>query len=281
MHKLNSDQLQQLYFENSPPTGAFHDGKQNFKPEQLEQSFFDNSARHERISDDEIARFERFFSTFVYQEVPNYDFTSLKTMSMPTAIINDKSFSLENERPPAKLQNHEDRIFRVAIDDVDENTINETTSPATDESVASKHDHLDDDLAYLDALINPRVSKSSTPTTTTDTLSELLTEIIDNEKDSVSNYESATFNSNVQLLFDEASATQAPVAPLVDSPATSDNSKTKTKEAVKAEIATFEISNSISKVGGVRRVKVKKAIINTLIISVIIMIIYLLYPLFF
>jgi len=72
-----------------------------------------------------------------------------------------------------------------------------------------------DDLIYLETLMGSGINGFLSPSP--DSLSDIFAEIVDNEKESISNYESSIFDANIEMLFgkDLEVAVELPPAPFI------------------------------------------------------------------
>ena len=87
-----------------------------------------------------------------------------------------------------------------SIEFIKESSLQSHEDVVSNENIEVEND--DADLIYLENLVTNGASGIATPSP--NSLSEIFTEIVDNEKESISNYESSLFDANIQLLFDEA-----------------------------------------------------------------------------
>jgi len=195
MQKLNNDQLRQLYFQPSTPSKSFHKQNDHIKTGESRQSFFDTPINYEKFSESEIARFEKFFNTYLYPTPQNDMFKNPQTSQKAHDLLE----ATADHQPEPQLKSEKAQI---------------EVKPASVDNEAFE----DHDLTYLETLMNHGVSKKEPPHSSS--LSDLFAEIIDNEKQSISNYESSVFDANVQMLFDEESSvpSQPAVAAVVETP---------------------------------------------------------------
>lgn len=105
--------------------------------------------------------------------------------------------------------------------DQDENVVKRTEEEVDEEIVKSINDEkidevLDDDLIYLENLVSS--GGNGIAATSLGSIGNLLDEIVDNEKNQISNYETDVFNANIQSLFDldhEADLPPVPRSPFI------------------------------------------------------------------
>ena len=227
--KLNNDQLRQLYFESSTPSKSFRKHKDHIKTSGSKQ-FFDTNINYERFSEKEINRFENFFNTHVYPASQNYIFKEPKIIStskatssrlaiqavpeplMTPALLEDKtpSFTDPYHEPDLQFQSEKEEASvevempqfekgvykQIKIDDEAENEVQEDN----------------DDLIYLETLMGSGVNGFLAPSP--DSLSDIFAEIVDNEKESISNYESSVFDANIEMLFGKDSEVVVELPPV-------------------------------------------------------------------
>ena len=227
--KLNNDQLRQLYFDGSTSPKSFRKHKQRFGADRLEQSFFDTNIKYEKFNANEIKRFEKVFERFVDPTPHNCTFKEPKTIpsthtQVEKKIPSFKDISLEsgsqfepkeekadifeiNTKVENKTPNNilEDAIPKPkTLEDVDfvkDSPIDHYKDIASHKDIDTEKDN---DLIYLENLVTNGVA-SPEPSS----LSDIFNEIVDNEKESISNYESSVFDANVQLLFDDTIEVEA------------------------------------------------------------------------
>ena len=192
IQKLNNDQLQQLYFESSIPTKSFRKHEDQIEMNPSKQSFFDTDITYERHSEEEINRFESFFNTHVYPTPQTY--TLIKENDILEMAVGVETSQLEKDLREQVQVNH--KVPNIPMN----SGILERAKVAKD-SQHSQTPKRDDDLMYLEALVNNEANKITTLDSSS--LSDIFTEIVDNEKKSISNYEPSVFDANVQMLFDE------------------------------------------------------------------------------
>ena len=216
IQKLNNEQLQRLYFESSIPTKSFHERKDNTKMDQSKQSFFDTSTNYGRFGDEEINRYENFFNTYVYPSAfkePEVDDSDIKSDEfMPAApVINEVEEDTASKQENSQLsQLEKDLLEQIKIDKALKNKT-APVAPTSNINGAS-----DDDLDYLDALVNNKANDITSPDS--NSLGSIFDEIVDNEKESISNYESSVFDANVQMLFDDVPEVDFPPPPIPEMP---------------------------------------------------------------
>ena len=179
IQKLNNDQLQQLYFESSIPSKSFHEREDSTKMNQSNKSFFDTNVNYDKYSDEEINRYENFFNTHVYPAVHSLD--------------------EEKEAP---------HLSQLEKDLLEQDEINST---AQNKAIPTESINADDDLTYLNALVNNDASDINS--LDSNSLTDIFAEIVNNEEESISNYESSVFDANVQMLFGEVPETGFPPVP--------------------------------------------------------------------
>jgi hypothetical protein len=100
--------------------------------------------------------------------------------------------------------------------DQDENDVEHAVVEHTDEEILNINevkvdDILDDDLIYLENLVSN--GGNGIATASLDSIGNLLDEIVDNEKQQISNYETDVFNANIQSLFDTDPEADLPPVP--------------------------------------------------------------------
>ena len=118
------------------------------------------------------------------------------------------------------LADHESALFNIDQDErIAEDMIEDIKEEVTEEQVhdESIDEALDDDLVYLENLVsNGANGIAAAPLDSIDTL---LNEIVDNEKNQISNYETDVFNANIQSLFDvDPEADLPPISQLPSTP---------------------------------------------------------------
>lgn len=214
--KLNNNQLRQLYFDNPTPSKSFRKREDHMKASGSKQSFFDTSTSYERFNEKEIKRFENFFNTYVDPAPQDYIFkesevtlaTPAKSTYVAGAPHETKLQPETGERKTTVLglsQLEKDLIKQIKLDDEHETSADRVVP--IESVVPTDHvDVKDDDLRYLEALVNSGIA-----TPGSNSLSDLFAEIVDNEKASISNYESSVFDANVQMLFEEDEFTPPPL----------------------------------------------------------------------
>jgi len=146
-----------------------------------------------RASATEVQKYENFFNTYVQKNPTSSKFVTTEQPDYPEFEdhVTHTALSIDTYAPVLKNNpSAEDYLYYPEeVDDEEES-----------------------DLIYLETLLNNGVAKSES------SLSDLFAEIVDNEKDSISNYESEIFDANVKMLFNEdvtpkpVSRTSQPVA---------------------------------------------------------------------
>ena len=219
IQKLNNEQLQQLYFESSIPTKSFREHEDDIKPSRSKQSFFDTDINYKRFSEAEINRFENFFNTHVYPTPQNYTFKDPEIAPTAPALVEEKEVDVHGmaveEEVPQLSQLEKDLLQQNEINDDIQNEVQKETNhvPSDLETVEAVKEapvpfsenidvEHDDDLIYLETLINNEGAEIAA--LDSNSLSDILAEIVDNEKEPISNYESSVFDANIQMLFNES-----------------------------------------------------------------------------
>jgi len=135
-----------------------------------------------RVASEDVKRYENFFNAYVPPK------------KEPTR---GKIFTITKEEPPPLASTPDEPVKKPSstqtpvvgeknYDNVNTTLYAEAPTPEDDE-----------DFIYLEALLNNNMTQNKR------SISSLLAEIVDNEKVSISNYESSVFDANVQQLFDE------------------------------------------------------------------------------
>jgi len=203
MQKLNNDQLRQLYFERSTPSKSFRERRDHIK-NSSRQPFFDTNTNYERFSKDEINRFEKFFNTYVYPASQNYIFKGSEITPKTHKLIEDKDsyFTDTYHESDSQLKPQEGNASgEVEILQITQLKKELPEQVKMNDEIQNEGGEDNDDLVYLETLISSGINGAATPIS--NSLSEIFAEIIDNEKKSISNYESSAFDANIQMLFDE------------------------------------------------------------------------------
>ena len=213
--KLNNNQLRQLYFDNPTVSKPFRKREDHVKVSDSKQSFFDTNVSYERFNAKEIKRFEDFFNTYVDPAPQNYIFkepeiipaaptskamhASLENKGSHSAVApRESNLQFETEKKAATVLG----LSQLEKDLIGQIELNEKKVLPIEKAMPTENvDVKDDDLLYLEALVSSRAKAPEF-----NSLSDLFAEIVDNEKESISNYESSVFDANIQMLFDEDEA---------------------------------------------------------------------------
>jgi len=171
--KLSEEQLQWLHFDHVVSKMAL-----NPEPttESINPSLKVDDMKIEKLSDTEIARFKEFFT--------NYLEVTFDTNLDEESYFPEEDNILFDYNNKASLQ----EAYIEDDDDV------EKIIPAIND------DEIDDELLYLDSLLATGSAELSK-----DSLSDVFAEILDNEAQQIVNYDSSTFEANIQKLFNEES----------------------------------------------------------------------------
>lgn len=231
--KLTNDQLREAYFKNHTTLKSFGARQELPREPQKPQISTENKRiSYEKFNDNEINRFGNLFNTFVDRD-PKTPIITLDTTSQefefepepeqPVAMTTTSQYNglyqdlyrlssfeelqpvVSKEEPPqvSRLENDlraqmqaQEELIREMREQLELTAFltAEMTQPAPTEYVLTDEDDL-----YLENLVNGNGNQSVAPSS----LADILAEITDNEKDSVSNYESSIFDANVEQLFAE------------------------------------------------------------------------------
>ena len=120
-----------------------------------------------------------------------------RTYNKITSMINNEDFSeweqLEKELFASEL--------KLNLNDLEETTESLTYDEIVNELNEMTTGDLDDDLDYLDALVQHDYSRLRKFQTDQECLSSIFSEILENEQNSNKNYEDDVFNKNIELIF--------------------------------------------------------------------------------
>jgi len=178
---LTDDYLQQLDSNemiSSKPV-SHSDNHKNIN--QSPQLLANEKVSFARFSEQEIQRFESFFDTYVKQPLPQVESKIETDLEVEQVQEIDFSDIIPNHNESEVLQLEEDLIEQFKLD-----------KPPVNLDEANE-----DDLIALEELLYTSYLDD------VDSLDNLFAEITDNEKDSISNYESSVFNANIQSIFDD------------------------------------------------------------------------------
>jgi len=167
-NNLPKDQLEQLDFNRvAASKSSNHDDEhERSNINQSPQLRSNEKISFARFSEEEMQRFESFFDTYVRVPSTNLD------------------------------------VLETEEGDLPEATSNHNAAPNLVESLNPDDPHVnledgEDDFIDFEALLQNGYLDDR------DSLNDLFTEILDNEKESISNYESSIFNANIQSIFEE------------------------------------------------------------------------------
>ena len=229
--KLTNDQLREAYFKNHTTLKPFSVRQDSTYEHQKSQVKSENKKMsYEKFSDNEINRFGNLFNTFVNSDpktpiismdntIQDFEFEPEPPVAetKPThyhGSYHDLFNLSEHEEPKpvvsgapstqvsrletdlrAKMQAQEELIREMKAQlELTELLATEINSQAPTEYVLTDEDDL-----YLENLVNGNGYGVAAPSS----LADIFAEITNNEKDSVSNYESSIFDANVEQLFSE------------------------------------------------------------------------------
>lgn len=213
--KINNNQLREIYFDHALETKTFRKREDQNSANGSKQSFFDANINYERLNEKEIKRFENFFDTFVDPTPQNYIFKKPETISKVALPFEDEHSQEEDWTLNSKeqLEVKEEKTITLGLSQLEKDLMEQEKLDNEGLLLTPVEDVKDDELLYLENLVH-----SSAMSPKTNSLSELFDEIVDNEKESVSNYESSVFDANVQLLFGETDDTSEPPTLVPPSP---------------------------------------------------------------
>lgn len=149
------------------------------------QLLIDENMTFTRLSEKEIQQYAAFFETYVRKPLP----------TKPEVIEKIDLARITPSIDPALMSRLEKELIEeLRLDDVPdtEEIILPDAPPLSD--ITNK----DEDFEDLETLLYSGYLEDC------DSLSDLFAEIVDNEKESISNYESSIFNANVQSIFDDS-----------------------------------------------------------------------------
>ena len=240
--KLDNDQLRHLYFDNNSQVRSFRERKNIYKHNSTRESFFDTDINYSRLNDIEINKYEALVNSNLYKSKARfqneddlfdrlnstdketvmaklynraplfkdldaiavidesyYQNISLDTLDFDTDVDEPIISQLEKDLLAIEFQNYEDSPLMIEEDDYVFGSKFEAIAKGS--KANEVHTDEDDDLAYLDSLVNSGIGGQSL--LDSHQICNLFAEIVGNEKEAISNYESEVFEANVKMLFDE------------------------------------------------------------------------------
>ena len=208
--KLNNHQLQQSGSKTSADVNSNNKRK---KQSSKESAFAHNKAiGFDRFDTSDINRYENLFDSYVYQTPQSAKPHPSKQQKLEAfekiarSIGDDGHMSQLEKDLLEKDLREQQQIQSTAHEYQPSNIADVALKPpvVVDKVLPPIVDDVDDDLLYLESLLtNGRAEQ-------TKDLGDLFAEIIDNEKEPISNYEPSVFNANIQMLFDEATSISKP-----------------------------------------------------------------------
>ena len=180
--QIPDEQLQQLDSDRPLASKSSHrNPNEHQHPDinQAKQLLADGNITFTRLSEKEVQQFETFFETY------------MRKPSLPV-----KSEAVEKIDPFRITQSQDPSLVsRLEKELIEEFSLKDLSIP--EDPIPNIPDG-DGDLFDLETLLHTGYLEDH------DSLSDLFDEIVGNEKESISNYESSVFNANVQSIFDDS-----------------------------------------------------------------------------
>lgn len=227
--KLSNDQLREAYFKNHTTLKPFYVEQETpMKPQANLSSFKPPTISYDKINELDKIRFEELLKRFAHHEqkssgtakvTPPKSFyssnqtTNVEQNNSPYQWLYDSKLNNYSMSKMESLKKIEPRVSRLEIDlraqmKAQEDLIQEmkaqlelTKAQAAEAVKPNVSEYAltdDEDLDFLDSLVS---GHSISESATMESLSDIFAKILENEKDSVSNYEPEVFEANIDELF--------------------------------------------------------------------------------